>query len=272
MPVRTLLVTKGHPFDYNAFYAMFAALPGVDWTQVEQPAAQVILRPENAAAYDAVLFYDMNGIAPEGSGAFPTPPPDYARGVEALLERGAGLVLLNHATVQWPGWPLWRELSGSSFMLRQGTLGGQTVPGSGYRGGAGEPERNARHFLKAVAPGHPVLEGLGDGFEIVDELYLKTAVFDHDPDVVPLLRSDYSFSQENFNPPPLASPDEQRAWRHPPGSDLIAWAKRVRNSPVVATDAGDGPAAYANPAFRRFLTNAIHWVASPEAREWARRR
>ena len=42
------------------------------------------------------------------------------------------------------------------------------------------------------------------------------------------------------------------------------------NSPIVAMECGDGPAAYANPGFRTFLWNSIAWVASDEARAWAR--
>ena len=40
--------------------------------------------------------------------------------------------------------------------------------------------------------------------------------------------------------------------------------------PILASEAGDSPAAYANPAFRRLLANGIAWVASEEARAWAR--
>jgi hypothetical protein len=40
----------------------------------------------------------------------------------------------------------------------------------------------------------------------------------------------------------------------------------------VASEAGDGPLAYANPAFRQFLHNAIKWVASDQAKAWARSR
>lgn len=270
MPVNVLLVTKGHRFDYSGFYAIFDEDPALNTTQVEQPAAQVILRPENAGNYEAVVFYDMWGVMPDNSGAFVSPPDDYRRSIGALLDRGTGIVLLNHALVQWPGWPLWREISGTSFMLRRGELYGETVPGSGYRGGGGEPHRNARHFLSVATPGHPAVEGLGDGFEIIDEIYLKTSGFEKDPDIVPLLRSDYPYVQENFNPPPLAPKEEQASWQHPPGTNLTVWAKRTRNSPVVAMDSGDGPEAYANPAFRRLLSNAIQWVASPEAQAWAR--
>lgn len=269
MATRVLVVTKGHPFDYNGFFAMFDDSKVLDATAVEQPAAQILLRPEFVVGYDAVFFYDMCGTQPNEDGEFPMPPQHYVESVEAVLEKGVGLVLANHATVQWPGWPLWRDISGTSFMLQRGVLHGEVLPGSGYRGGAGEPERNVRHRLVPVDASHPVAAGLEDGFEIVDELYLKTAGFERDPNITPLFRSDYDFLSEHFNPPPYASAEEQTTWDHPRGSNLITWARRAGNSAVVVTEAGDGPEAYANPGFRRFLENALAWVASDHARDWA---
>jgi hypothetical protein len=168
-------------------------------------------------------------------------------------------------------WPLWREISGTTFRLTQGEMDGRVIPGSGYRGGAGQPDRNAAHRLTPSGPPHPVTRGLEGGFEIVDELYLRTPT-PPSPDIVPLLVSDYPFTQANFSPPPLAPLAEQAAWTHEDGNNVIVWAKRTRNSPVVASEAGDGPAAYANPGFARLLANAIAWVASGEARSWARQR
>ncbi|MFN0094509.1 MAG: ThuA domain-containing protein [Dehalococcoidia bacterium] len=272
MATNALLVTKGHAFDYAGFYGMCNALEGVTYTAVEQPAAQVMLRPENVAAYDAVVFYDMWAVAPGPDGKFAPPPADYEKAIEAALNSGVGMVLLNHALVQWPGWPLWREISGTSFALRESTINGVTVPGSGYRGGGGEPHRNATHFLNNVAKGHAVTEGLGDGFEVTDEIYIKTKGFESNPDIVPLMRTSYPMVQANFNPPPMAPADEKARWKHEDGSTLFVWAKRTRNSPIVAMDSGDGPAAYENPAFRRLLANAITWVASPEAKAWAKAR
>lgn len=270
---RVLLVSRGHDYDHNAFLAMIRALPDVDATLVEQPAAQVLLRPENVDPYDAVLFYDMCGIPGagllhDGSQDTGVPPEDYVRSMEALLGRGTGMVLLNHATVSWPEWPLWRRITGSSFMLRSGSLDGEQVPGSGYRGGHG-PFPNPTLRLVPQGP-HPVLEGLQDGFEITDEIYLKTRGFESR--VVPLLRGDYEFVAGNFTPPPLAPAEEQANWQHPPGSDLLVWAHSAGRSPVVASDLGDGPAAFANPGFRRLLGNALRWVASAEARDWAKTR
>jgi hypothetical protein len=153
-------------------------------------------------------------------------------------------------------------------MLRRGVLDGVEVPGSGYRGGHG-PLPNAEIRLVPVAR-HPVLDGLGDGFEIADELYLKTKGFEDR--VVPLMRGRYDFVAENFSPPPLAPEAERAAWSHPEGSDLVVWANAAGSSPIVVTDLGDGPEAFANPGFRRLLRNALVWTASPEARAWAKRR
>jgi hypothetical protein len=273
MRIEVLVVTKGHPFDRNAFLTMFDAMPGVEPTLVDQPAAQMVLQPEHAADYDAVLFYDMSGIPGvgldhDGAGPGGEPPLRYRRAIEALLERGTGLVLLNHATVSWPNWPLWRRVSGSSFMLRAGELAGVQVPGSGYRGGHG-PLPNPTFRLVPQCE-HPVLEGLEAGFELTDELYLKTPGFE--AAVVPLLRGDYPFVAEHFSPPPLAPAAERSSWTHPPGSDLLLWAHAVGRAPVVASDLGDGPSAYGNPGFQRLVGNALRWVASPAARDWAQDR
>lgn len=268
--LEVLLVSKGHAFDHDAFLAMFEGMAGIRTTLVEQPAAQIVLQPEHAERWDAVLFYDMCGIPGIGldhddAGPDGQPPEAYRRAIEHLIERGTGLVLLNHATVSWPHWPLWRTITGSSFMLRAGTLDGREVPGSGYRGGHGPLPNPSLRLLPQGE--HPVLEGLEEGFEITDEIYLKTA--EYESSVVPLLRGDYPFVAENFSPPPLAPPEEQANWSHPPGSDLIVWAHTAHRSPVVVSDVGDGPVAYANAGFRTLLENALRWVASEQARAWA---
>jgi hypothetical protein len=270
--VSVLLVTKGHAFNRDAFLEMFEGDDDVDVTMVDQPAAQVVLRPENADAYDAVLFYDMSGIPGVGllhDGANNTgvPSDDYRASIEALLERGTGIVLLNHGTVSWPEWPLWRQIHGSSFMLQLGDLNGEQTPGSGYRGGHG-PHPNPTINLIPVDSDHPVLAGLENGLTITDEIYLKTPGFE--ANVTPLLRSDYEFVADNFTPPPMASAEEKADWNHPQGSNLLVWANAAGNSPVVASDVGDSPEAFGNPDFRRLLHNALTWVASEQARNWAK--
>jgi hypothetical protein len=275
MALSVLVVAGGHAYDRTAFMAMVDAL-AVQATLVEQPAAQIVLASEEAAQYDAVLFYDMWGIALPGlpmPGApldWVPPSASYRAAIERLVARGAGVVMLNHALVAWPAWPLWRALSRTPFLLRAGKLGDREAPGSGFRGGAGEAHRNATVRVRPAAADHPVLAGLdAAGFEITDELYLKTREFERE--VVPLLRADYAFVQQNFTAPPLAPPEERAAWKHPEGSNLVAWANACGASAVVAIELGDGPLAYANPSFRMLVGNALRWSASDAARAWAKK-
>ena len=199
-----LIVSGGHDFDRPAFDDMFAAMDGIEVTHLSHPEARDELI-SNGRDYDCVFFYDMCGIpgarlAHDGADAEGNPDPTYARAIEQLLQSGTGLLLANHATVSWPSWPLWRQISGTSFQLRATTVDGEQVPGSGYRGGHG-PLPNPTVRLTPHCD-HPVLAGLEDGFEITDELYLKTAGFE--AQVLPLLRADYDFVMENFSPPPQA--------------------------------------------------------------------
>ncbi len=263
-------MSKGHDYDRNAFMAMFDAMNDVQTALVEHPAVSAALQPPYVDVWDAVLFYDMCGIPGvnmphDGAGGTGEPPAGYVRAIEALLAARAGIVLLNHATVSWPRWPLWREITGSSFMLAAGFLGEEELPGSGYRGGHGPLPNETVALLPQQS--HPVLAGLEAGFSITDELYLKTSGYESE--VLPLLRADFAFVEENFTPPPLAPPPERAAWHHPPGSNLVAWANACRGTPVVVSDLGDGPLAYGNDDFRRLLENALKWVASGEARAWA---
>lgn len=266
-----LIVSKGHAYNHDAFLAMFAEDPDINTTLVEQPAAQIILRPENVDRYDAVLFYDMSGIPEIGllhddANDTGVPPKDFQDSMAALLDAGKGIVLLNHGTVSWPEWPLWREIHGSSFLLRGGEVFGESMPGSGYRGGHG-PFPNPTFTLTPVDKNHPVTAGLDSGFTVADEIYIKSPNFEKN--VLPLMRSDYDYRSENFTPPPLAPEEEQNNWAHPPGSNLVVWANAARNSPVVASDIGDSPEAFGSEGFRRLLKNALQWVASADARQWA---
>ena len=274
MTTQVLIVSKGHAYNHDAFLAMFAEDPDIETTLVEQPAAQVILQPGNIERYDAVLFYDMSGIPEIGllhddANDTGVPPEDYVRSIEALIESGKGIVLLNHGLVSWPDWPLWREIHGSSFMLKAGEVFGDAVPGSGYRGGHG-PFPNPSFTLTPVDATHPVTQGLESGITMTDEIYIKSPNFE--AGVLPLMRSDYDYVSDNFTPPPLAPPAEQETWDHPAGSNLVVWANAAHNSPVVASDVGDSPEAFSNEAFRRLLKNALQWVASEDARAWAKSR
>jgi hypothetical protein len=261
-----LVITKGHPFEREQFFAMWDELP-VDWTHVEQPAAQALFDPNRARAYDAFVLYDMPGIEFRRGDAprFTAPPARFVLDLNALLEQGKGLVVLPHAAAAWPVWEGWAHIVGARFHYQPGRIGDVDWPDSGY-------VMDAHHHVDVVGE-HPVTAGVAElapgGFDLDDELYLWPVLED---DVVPLLRSDATFTADRFLAAgeaigaPSTPPGE---WTHPDGSDLVGWAKRAGRSPLVYLQFGHGPATWNHEAFRRLLVDAVNWVSSDDAHRWA---
>lgn len=259
-----LVATKGHPFDKAAFFALFDAMRGVTWTHVEQPAAAQLLSPEAAASFSALVFYDVPGLQ------FRTPAPPrmieptaaMRDGFERLLRAGKPLIFLHHAAAGWPAWDRYAEVVGARFFYQPGTYKGRAYPASGYL-------FPVRYRAKPVAE-HPVTAGLEEGFELEDELYLFDLL---EPDIVPLLEAEFAFERDRFHSAAEALAGRMRSregWDHPPGTALIAWARRVEASPVVYIQCGNDGATFGHPSFRTLLANAVAWATGAEAARWAR--
>ncbi|HET9078487.1 MAG TPA: ThuA domain-containing protein [Acidimicrobiales bacterium] len=262
--LRVLVITGGHPFQAEPFFQIFDADDGIVWAHAAQPGARRWLARMRPGEFDALVFYDMPGVGLDrGRPPQPeTPPDDLVAGMRALLDGGQGVVFLHHAIASWPAWDEYAQWVGGRFLYRPGSLAGRDWPDSGYA-------FDVTHHLSPVDPDHPVLRGLAEGLTLTDELYLAPVLEDQ---VVPLLRSDAVFTEDRFWSSAAAISgrrDSRDGWHHPPGSDLAAWAKRARRSPVVYLQPGDGPSAYADPGWRRLLANAIRWVASQDAHNWA---
>lgn len=256
---RIALLTKGHPFEREPFFSLFDALPAVDWTHVEQPAAQGLFAAENAALFDAFVLYDMPGIHfhPDRAPDFPAPPERFVRDFEALIERGYGFVFLHHAIAGWPAYPRYAETIGGKFSYLPGTFGGRPVPDSGYR-------HAVTHEVIKLKE-HPVTEGVPARFTITDELYLYDVA---EADVEPLLASSHEFTDTGFYSAAKAVAEQtmfsNEGWSHPPGSPLLGWARELGQSRIVYLQCGDDPVAYANQHFQTLLGNAIRWVSRRE--------
>ena len=265
--MKILIVTKGHPFQAEPFFAVFDAL-GHDWTHVEHPEALDALSAEETAEYDALVMYDMPGITFTGGeppAHFIAPSDAFKQQYLELLDAGPGLVFLHHAVASWPAWPAFAEIVGGRFHYQPAVLHGTEWPDSGYL-------FDVEHTVEVLEPDHPICAGLKPSFAIVDELYLYPVLAD---DVVPLMRSTFEFTDANFSSADLAirgTRNSSEGWSHPPGSDLVAWVKNARNSPVAYIQFADGPVTYADANYRRVVDNAIGWAASAEAKSWARDR
>jgi len=264
--LNVLVSTKGHPYSRDAFFEVFESFDGIAHTAVEQPANQNFLNPDAAAAWDALIFYDMPGI--DFSTQPPTfvePPDDMKAGLLDLLEQGKGMVFMHHALASWPLWPEYGEIVGGRFFYLPMHCRGDEVLDSGYL-------HDQKHAISVLEPDHPVCAGVDARFEISDELYLAHAF---DDSIIPLLQSDFDFVRENFWSAKHAVTGTMYCndnWPHPPGTNLVGWIKHYRNSPIVYLQPGDGPTTYADPNYRKLVENAIRWVSSAEAHTWARAR
>ena len=264
-----LVITKGHPFDRNAFFAMLEALEaqrGLGFTHVEQPAAQLFFDPALAAPYDAFLIYDMPGYAfdPPNGVSLLAAPDALRSGFDALTRAGKGLVFLHHALAGWPDWPDYGAAIGGRFLYRPGPIRGQVCADSGYRHDVA--------YSAEVVRAHPITAGLPMRFDVLDELYLAE-VFEDDIEV--LVRARHAFVEDNFHSAEQAVHGRMfsnEGWHHPPGSDAIVWAKHWQASPVAYIQCGDGPSVYENAAVRTLIGNALEWAGGAEGRHWVQER
>jgi type 1 glutamine amidotransferase len=272
--LKVLLITKGHAYDREPFYQLFDQPPvgaSARWTHVEQPAAEVFFDPALAKDYDVFVFYDINGSQPDrrkprmdktgkpvpnkdGSPSFTwdPPPADLVANTKALLRHGKPMIFLHHASASWAhSWPEFTEVMGIACDWGQPLrVRGVDHPKSGFF-------QNTKQRITVVDKAHPITQGLGDGFEIVDESYNCPILEDS---VHPLLRTDFAPRDVSLNLNPRSK-----------FSNLAAFVKTAENSPVVYIQLGHDRLAWENPAFRTLLDNAIRWAASPDAMAWAKK-
>jgi type 1 glutamine amidotransferase len=262
-PVRVLAVTGGHRVDLDSFTAMLSDIC-IDrswaYAHAVQPAAQQWLTPAHRGIFGAILCHDLPGLClKRGNAPHPVGPhPSVAQDLHDLLDAGQGIVFLHHALAGWPGWPDWAEVLGGRYHYAQAQLRGVSWPDSGFR--------YTDYTARVLDREHPVCAGIDD-FTLHDELYC-CPVFE--ADVMPLLRADAPAGdfRETYHEV-LGTPRGGAPWSHPPASDLIAWATSAGSSPIVYIQPGDGSSTFADQTFRRLVGNALEWVASTRAREWA---
>ena len=261
--LRLLAITGGHRVDLDAFTGMLAGIcaeRGWVFAHAVQPPAQDWLGPDQRGVFDAILCHDVPGLAlRRGTAPRPIPPaPGVARRLAGLLDAGQGFVFLHHALAGWPAWPGWAEVLGGRYHYAPAELRGQAWPDSGFR--------YARYTARVADPDHPVCAGVRD-FTLTDELYC-CPVFAGD--VVPLLRAEAPDGpfRETYHEV-LGAPREGPPWQHPAPSDLIGWAKAAGRSPLVYLQPGDGPDTFGHPGYRHLVANALEWVSSADARDWA---
>jgi len=171
-PIRVLVLTGGHPFEQDPFFAMFKGHSDISYKEVVQPEAQEWFDPKKAGEYDVMVWFDM------WWGDVPDSTKDNLLG---LLKKGKPLVVLHHALNTYKDWPEADKIIGAEYYFNERD---------------GHPESNytigARFKVEIVDPKHPITFGMKD-FEVVDETYGLVEV---SPDVKPLLKTDHPTSSK----------------------------------------------------------------------------
>jgi len=249
-----LVLSGGHPYEAEPFAGLLASFTGWTVTHLIHPEAETAIAEGAAQDAAAILFYDMPGYRFEDGKAATRPPSfTYRRAIADHFARGGGAVAMHHAIAGWAEWPEWAEMVGGRFLYAPGEANGAAHLDSGYR-------HEVQYDAIVLDPEHPVTAGLPSRFPLCDELYLAPVW----GAAKPLLRADHAFVRDNFYSAAQAVAGQMfsnTGWDHRPETDLIAWEKPVGAGRLVYLQPGDGPAAYADPNFRRLLANALAYVA-----------
>ena len=260
-PIRVMFVTKGHSYDREGLAVLLDSLgKEISWSHVEHPAATAMFDPKLAERFDVFLFFDAIGrqrmTRPDGTQGFEDPGADARKNLQALMQAGdKGFVFFHHSIASWNHtWPEYSEVVGGACDWGNPvTFRGKEYPNSGAQG-------RVEQRISVLDKSHPIVQGLGEGFNITDETYLCPYAEDS---IVPLLRTDFKPIDVNF-------PNRYKGgWRHPEGSNLAGWVKVAGRTPIAYLQNGHDRTAWENPAFQTLLMNAIRWTASKEAKAWA---
>ena len=146
--VKVAVVTGEHSFDVVNFHKLFRELDGID-AYIQHMDDWAASSGEVRGGYDVTLFYNFHMQTPPADGlSWHRGDPKSA--IESLGEDG-GILILHHALLAYPQWPLWNGIVG--------------IEDRDFDYQAGESVR-----VEIADDAHPVTEGV-KAWEMTDEVY-----------------------------------------------------------------------------------------------------
>lgn len=170
--IRILLVTGGHDFEQEPFFALFKAFEGIELETAEQKETSEAY-DRDLSKYDVLVLYDMVQKITDAQ----------KKNLLKFLDSGKGLVVLHHALGSYQDWPDYKKIVGGKFYTAEREEDGVKHPVSGYT-------HDVKVRVNLADRRHPVVQGLS-AFDIMDEVYSKYYV---SPDVTPVLTVDHPLS------------------------------------------------------------------------------
>lgn len=168
--MKILIITGGHDFEREQFFAMFESFKNIKFTTVKHPWANYSFQPGIADSFDVFVFYDMyQEINDSQKEAF-----------LKLLRQGKGMVFLHHSLASYQDWAEFEKIIGGRYYLNDRKIKDKIFPKSTYK-------HDEEIDVRVVDVNHPVTRGLRN-FRIHDEVYGDFTVL---PDVKPLLETNH---------------------------------------------------------------------------------
>jgi hypothetical protein len=149
--IKTAVITGGHSFDVLGFHKLFRGLAGVD-AYIQHIGDFAASKEAVRDSYDVVLFYFFLQEGPTDE--HPWYEGKHKTALEHLGETEQGIVVMHHALLAYPHWPVWSEIVGiedRSFKYYHG----ETVP------------------VTVANSNTLITQGLSD-WEMIDETYAMT--------------------------------------------------------------------------------------------------
>jgi hypothetical protein len=214
--IKVAVITGGHPFDVQPFHQLFRSLPEVD--AYIQHSDEFVTEPEEVRdSYDVVVFYSMIKETPSDEVIWYAGKPKTA--LEHLGQTKQGIVLIHHALLAYPDWPVWDDIAGMQARTMRSYHPNEQVK------------------VDITDPQHPIIREIA-AWEMIDETYIMDGAVM--PDDIP---GNHVFLTTH-NPNSLKP---------------LGWTRQYQQSRVFCFASGHGYATYANPGFQQVLANGIQW-------------
>jgi len=152
--IRVIVVTGGHDFDHDPFFAMLRQCPKLEVTEAVQKDHSELFEDISNWNYDVIVLYNMTqNISPKRQDNF----------VALLKDKGVGLVAMHHAVGAFQEWDDYRVIIGAKYPLKPQEIDGVHFETATY-------QHDVDLSVKVADPKYPITRGLKD-FEIHDEGY-----------------------------------------------------------------------------------------------------
>ena len=218
--LRILLVVGGHAYDKENLHAMLRDCPNSTFEEISIPEKQDMLKPGLSKDYDVLVFHDQS---------FFELSEEQKKNLEDLWgEEGMPTVMLHHALISHPDYPLFREVFGAQYLLNDTEIDGRVYSKSSY---LHPTDLN----VYIVDRKHPITDGVSD-FKLNDEVF-KNLYFNPHIDV-------------------LATTD------HPESDMPVLWTWHYKKSPVMGVIQGDAGGAFNDPNYRKLVYQGFQWLVA----------